>query len=287
MENFVAVDFETALGKRYSACAVGIVVVKNSVISEKFWTLIQPPFNEYFYKNIEVHGITPEMTKDAQTFDLLYPKIREYLNGNIVICHNAEFDMSVLSQTMEYYKIIDDSLRFEYHCTMKLCNGNGLFDCCKELNIPLSHHDALSDAEACARLYLYIKGATQNISVPKGIRSRKQNFVNDDRRQRISGDLLKCVISETTLKENPFFSKKVVISGTYEYWPDRTILANLIKDLGADIDSSVTERTNFLIAGKGVGPSKFEKMMKNIEKGHEACIIEEETLIKILASINN
>ncbi len=287
MENFVAIDFETALGKRYSACAVGIVVVKNSVISEKFWTLIQPPFNEYFYKNIEVHGITPEMTKDAQTFDLLYPKIREYLNGNIVICHNAEFDISVLSQTMEYYNIVDDSLRFEYHCTMKLYNGNGLFDCCKELNIPLNHHDALSDAEACAILYLYIKGATPNISVQKEIKNRKQNFLNDDGRQRISGDLLKCVISETTLKENPFFSKKVVISGTYEYWPDRTILANLIKDLGADIDSSVTVRTNFLIAGKGVGPSKFAKMKENIEKGHEACIIEEETLIKILASINN
>ena len=287
MENFVALDFETAIGKRYSACAIGIVVVKNNIISEKFWTLIQPPFNEYFYKNIEVHGITPEMTKDAQPFDLLYPKIREYINGNVVICHNADFDISVLTQAMEYYNIVDDSLRFEYHCTMKLCNGHGLFDCCKELNIPLNHHNALSDAEACAMLYLHLKGVTPCITATKENIKKNQNFANRDGRQRISGDLLKCVITETTLKENPFFSKKVVISGTYEYWPDRTILANLIKELGADIDSSVTERTNFLIAGKGVGPSKLEKMMKNIEKGNDACIIEEETLITILASLNN
>ena len=40
--NFTAIDFETATGKRSSACAVGIVTVEDGVISDTFYSLIQP-----------------------------------------------------------------------------------------------------------------------------------------------------------------------------------------------------------------------------------------------------
>jgi DNA polymerase-3 subunit epsilon len=153
MENFVALDFETALGKRYSACAVGIVVVENNVIKERIHELIQPPGNEYHYKNIEVHGITPKMTEQSKTFDQFYPILKNYLHKNRVVCHNADFDLDVLSKTMAFYGIEDDEFDFDFHCTFKLY-GLGLKDCCKELNIQLDHHNPLSDAEACAELFL-------------------------------------------------------------------------------------------------------------------------------------
>ena len=44
---FTTIDFETATSNRNSACAVGIVTVENRIITEEYYTLIQPPNNEY------------------------------------------------------------------------------------------------------------------------------------------------------------------------------------------------------------------------------------------------
>lgn len=162
MNKFVALDFETAQGKRYSACAVGIVVVEDGLITDRFRTLIQPPENEYQPYNIGIHKITPSMTLGSKTFFEIYPTIRNYLHSNTVVCHNADFDIDVLHKTMMYYDIEDD-IDFDFHCTMKLNNGSRLEQCCNQFNIPLCHHDPLSDAEACALLFLQSENESPGI----------------------------------------------------------------------------------------------------------------------------
>ena len=74
---FTAIDFETATGHFHSACAVGIVTVENGIITEEYYTLIQPPNNEYSYHNIMVHGIKPIQTLQEKTFDDLFPEIKK------------------------------------------------------------------------------------------------------------------------------------------------------------------------------------------------------------------
>lgn len=47
-----------------------------------------------------------------------------------------------------------------------------------------------------------------------------------------------------------------------------------MKELGADVDSNVSNSTNFLITGDNVvGPVKLDKMQANILKGKDAQII--------------
>jgi DNA polymerase III epsilon subunit-like protein len=41
MTDFAAIDFETANGKRSSVCSVGIVIVRNGEIVDKFYSLIK------------------------------------------------------------------------------------------------------------------------------------------------------------------------------------------------------------------------------------------------------
>ncbi|HAN78786.1 MAG TPA: exonuclease, partial [Bacteroidales bacterium] len=53
---FTAIDFETAVGKRYSICQIGLVRVENGNIVDEIDMLIQPPFNEYFPMNTSIHG---------------------------------------------------------------------------------------------------------------------------------------------------------------------------------------------------------------------------------------
>lgn len=159
--NFIAIDFKTATGKRSSACAVGIVTVEDGAITEEYYALIQPPGNTYFGMNIAVHGIRPEDTRDAPTFGELYPEIKARLQHRNLVAHNEVFDRSVLRRTMEYYDLNYSELGLadRWECTMRIYKAKGyvpyrLNSCCERLGIPLTHHEALSDAIGCAKLYL-------------------------------------------------------------------------------------------------------------------------------------
>jgi DNA polymerase-3 subunit epsilon len=160
--NFTSIDFETATGNRNSACAVGIITVENGKIIEEYHTLIKPPNNEYNWHNIKVHGITQSDTKNAATFDKVYPEIKKRLQGRVIVAHNESFDRSVLQRTMTDNGLDYSELKLSerWECTMKLCKANDKYpsgklnECCSIDNIELKHHEALSDARACAKLYL-------------------------------------------------------------------------------------------------------------------------------------
>jgi len=159
--NFVAIDFETATGKRNSACSVGIVMVKDGVIAHEYQALIKPPGNKYSWANTKVHGLTAKDTANAKTFKELYPEIKRRLQGNILVAHNEVFDRSVLKATMELYGLDYTELKLseKWECTMKKFKDKGykstkLNECCSKHKIELDHHEALSDAIACAKLFL-------------------------------------------------------------------------------------------------------------------------------------
>ena len=163
--NFTAIDFETATGYRNSACAIGLVRVENGEITDKFSALMQPPGNEYWGRNIGVHGITPEDTACSPSFADLFPQFSHYLEGQLLVAHNASFDKSVLSKTMAHFGLDYDGLCVpQWECTLKIYRAKGfrpckLSDCCTQLNIELNHHEALSDAIGCAHLYIKAKAA--------------------------------------------------------------------------------------------------------------------------------
>ena len=163
--NFTAIDFETATGHPYSACAVGIVTVEDGLIADEFYTLIQPPGNEYWYHNIRVHGIEPSETLHIPTFDALFPEIRNRLSGRKIVAHNESFDRNVLLRTMQYYNIPYEELELatRWECTLRIYRKKGyrpanLKACSERHGIAVNHHEALSDARACAKLYLLHDG---------------------------------------------------------------------------------------------------------------------------------
>lgn len=159
--DFVAIDFETATPQRDSACAVGIVSVKNGIVEKEYYKLIQPPNNEYNFYNTRVHGITANDTLSAPTFEMLYPEIKDILKGRIIVAHNESFDRNILYYTMESYGLRYDELQIgtRWECTVKIFRKKGeypvnLAACCQRYNIRLQHHNALSDAQACAKLFM-------------------------------------------------------------------------------------------------------------------------------------
>lgn len=92
--------------------------MKDGEIVEKVHYLIKPKEMRFMPINIGIHGIRPHMVQDELEFDKIWGKIKDYFNNNLVIAHNASFDMSVLKSTLKLYNIKMPS--FEYICTMKL-----------------------------------------------------------------------------------------------------------------------------------------------------------------------
>jgi len=154
--NFTAIDFETANGKLNSICQVGLVRVENGVITRELEILVQPPGNEYHWGNTRVHGINRRMTAHAPTFDEIWNQMFPYISGQHVVAHNAAFDCSCLDHTLGFYDIAVPT--YKPHCTVKIYKRN-LALLCETYGIELVHHNALSDARACAALFLrHLKG---------------------------------------------------------------------------------------------------------------------------------
>ena len=156
MTKLCAIDFETANASSLSACAVGISIMEDGVLSESWSTLIKPPkkYDEFSIHNIMVHGITKNMVEDAPTFEQIYPKLMELMEGSVLCAHNAEFDMKVLQSLCIHYGL--DVPQKDYFCTVRLSRSALPFLQRHRLNvvaeyfhIDLEHHDASSDARAC------------------------------------------------------------------------------------------------------------------------------------------
>jgi DNA polymerase III subunit epsilon len=164
INTFAAIDFETANPNWTSICSVGIVTVENGIIVDEFHALIKPPDNFYNWYNTKIHGISAEMTENEPYFNEVYPEIRKRLSGKKIVAHNESFDRNALKRTMALYGLDYAELNISdrWECTVKIFRKKGfrqagLRNCCDILGIELNHHDALSDARACAILYHYSK----------------------------------------------------------------------------------------------------------------------------------
>ena len=156
-QNFVSIDFETMTVRRTSACAVGLAVVLDGVIHRKFYSLIRPIPDDEQRTNTFVHGITPEMVQYAPTFEVLFPTLRDLMHGLTIVCHNRNTDINILRDCMAYYGLqgidVDNNI-----CTYEM-TGLPLEACCAQYGINMgTHHDALDDAVACAKVMLALDG---------------------------------------------------------------------------------------------------------------------------------
>ncbi len=98
MSSFIVIDVETANARMDSICQIGIAKYDHSALAEEWVTLVNP--NQHFdYFNIQIHGITPEMVKDAPSFEEVYAKLYTYLHNSISISHTS-FDKTSITLSL-------------------------------------------------------------------------------------------------------------------------------------------------------------------------------------------
>ena len=125
--------------------------MEDCVITDELSILVQPPENYYWDRFIDIHHITRAMTAEAPTFDKIWHLVEPYIKGHSVVAHNGFcFDFDVLEKTLVHYGL--PIPEYEKNCTYRLFKDN-LASLCQRFDIELNHHEALSDARACAILY--------------------------------------------------------------------------------------------------------------------------------------
>ncbi len=151
----VAIDFETANHDPGSACAVAVAVVEDRAIRGTRHWLIRPPTAEFVFTYI--HGIDWAQVADKLEFASVWNELEPLITGaDYLVAHNAPFDRRVLMQCCRNAGRPAPAIPFL--CTVRMARDAwGIYptklpDVCRKLRIPLNHHDALSDATACAKI---------------------------------------------------------------------------------------------------------------------------------------
>lgn len=161
----LCIDFETADYKPDSACALALVKITDGKISAEHSILIRPPRKRIIFTDI--HNLAWNDLKGQLRFHQHWPDIEQLFHGiDYIAAHNAGFDRSVLFSSLEATGITPPEGKFL--CTVKLARlvwniyPTKLNLVCDQLKIPLNHHEALSDARACAQIILAAKRDTVN-----------------------------------------------------------------------------------------------------------------------------
>ena len=312
-DSFVSFDFENLFPQRVTACSVGMVKYKNGKIDDTFYTLIRPPF-EYEGKRgpalTFIHGFTENDFEGQPTFAEVLPLMEAFIEGLPLVAHNACVERACIHDACAYYNIetsipyeniidtyllskaVDAKLGFKE----KIKGYYSLSVVCQRYGVPvLRHHHACDDAEMCGNLFLalpkYLSGelALDESVLRQSIEYCEKelfsgNSIYSSYAQRghtiLSGDILQKDLSCAD-PDNPFYDRKVVITGVFNI--ARQELAQKLKSMGADIDTNVSSKTNYLLIGDDPGPSKLRKFDELIAEGKDVRKIFQEDLDKILA----
>ena len=273
--NFTAIDFETANEQRESVCSIGLVTVKNGIITDKKNFLIKPKEFRFTDINKRIHGISESDVMTAPEFNEVWEQLHPFVDRQILLAHNADFDIDVLKQTLNAYNLNVPS--FKFICTQKLAQeafpdlqNYRLSDVAVYLDLNLIHHNSISDATLAAEIgiraipiydkkhFSYGYDDLTYYIEKRGSADKKNRFSSGFTKKNIDSTLLKPNL-EVANKDNLFYCKRVVFTGDLQAI-SRQDAAIKIQNLGADINTSISKKTEIVIIGSAAGPSKMKKI---------------------------
>lgn len=167
LDTFAAIDFETANNECTSVCSVGVVVVRDGVVADTFYSLIKPEPEYYNYWCSQVHGLGMSDTYNAPLFPDVWARVAPLVEGMPLVAHNKRFDETCLKAVFRCYQM--DYPDYEFLCTLEKsrrvwpCGHHNLDIIAERCGYNLAnHHHALADAEACAAIAIKLFNPNNN-----------------------------------------------------------------------------------------------------------------------------
>jgi DNA polymerase-3 subunit epsilon len=271
--DFIAIDFETANKNRTSACAIGLVFIKDFKIVFSKKHFIKPPKGEKFSSfHSNIHKIYEKDVEHSFTFEELWEdEFSKYFNDNLIVFHNASMDLSVLKNLFEHFSI--SNFDIDYVDTMQLAEKSGnpkkLTELAEKFGIEIEkHHDPIADAKACAMIYNELidiypkhKDLVRTLNNLKS-NSTIDNYFGKQATEEVKTKNLdyinKYSISLLELDKLEIENNTFVVTGKFEL--GRENVENFISNNGGILKPSITSKVNFVIIGDDYGWAKIQKI---------------------------
>lgn len=151
---YICIDFETANGNMTSACSVGFICASKGRIVDKRYYLLNPE-EPFLLSNTMIHGIKEEDVINSPKIYEVWDEIFDLINGEVLVAHNARFDMSVLKALIIKYNLQFPDIRFADTLLVSRIAfkdqipNHKLNTISNYLEVDHNHHNALSDAYVC------------------------------------------------------------------------------------------------------------------------------------------
>ncbi|WML35607.1 DNA polymerase III subunit alpha [Clostridium sp. OS1-26] len=95
---------------------IGIMKFKDGKVVDSFSCFVNPE-KPIPPRVVEITNITNDMVKDAETIDKVFPKMLEFIEGSVLVAHNAGFDINFLKHNA---KVLGYDFDFTYLDTLTL-----------------------------------------------------------------------------------------------------------------------------------------------------------------------
>lgn len=95
---------------------IGIMKYKDGKVIDQFSCFVNPE-KPIPARVIEITNITNDMVRDAETIEQVFPKMLEFINGSVLVAHNAAFDVGFLKHNA---KVLGYDFDFTYVDTLTL-----------------------------------------------------------------------------------------------------------------------------------------------------------------------
>ncbi|WP_448336087.1 3'-5' exonuclease [Bellilinea sp.] len=177
-ENPVFMDTETTgLDKNAEIVEIAVIDCDGSILFESFVRPSRPIPPDL----TAIHGIDNQMVKKAPTFPVVWASLRTYLLDRKIALYNAEFDLRMMRQSYEIYKLawkerlttldimqLYAAYRGEWDATRRAYRYFKLEEAGKSLRIPLPNsHRAADDARLTRALLYAIAGMDYSFGKPE------------------------------------------------------------------------------------------------------------------------
>jgi DNA polymerase-3 subunit epsilon len=313
MDTFLAIDYETANSNYLSACALGITFVEKGIVLETVQTYIKPPeeFSSFDPFNIMIHEIRPNQIANAPSFEEVWRTIEKFFARNRVpiACHYSGFDIRVTQALLKHYEI--DFQDLEFYDTFTIAkkmwpefSNHKLNFLAEKFGINLTHHNASSDAQACAYIALKqievlgknsLSQVAQAFGFKLGVLNSNGVKTMSDFKNYDSGKFGNKVDSSKGVKPSKeinlgsdLYGKRVVFTGELSTLTREAAIQRAV-DNGAIVNSSVSGKTNFLVVGvsdlidfnEGRKTRKLSAAERYNKEGHDLSIIDEEDFLRL------
>lgn len=239
MNDYFALDVETANTDYSSICQIGIAHFRDGKLNDKWSTLVNPKtyFDPY---NVDIHGIEQSDVEGAPEFKDVFSKLNELLAGNTII-HHGHFDRTAFARCYDRFDL--QPIECEWLDNTKVvrrtwdefsARGYNLKNLVENFGVELDHHDALSDAIAAGQIFALALTKSGKTVADWTAEVRKRVYKPQDFRR--DGDT-----------EAPFFGERIVFTGELDV--KRSVAADIAQQLGFDVQNGVNKKTTYICIG--------------------------------------